>query len=101
MKFKRIKGDMFVHCGTEEQADALLNHLEKLGYRWNTSRIIVNGRKGSGREKLSQYGNRYHVFGKETCYKIMEQDKCICITDRAGVVQMRQKLVEFSDLYSS
>ncbi|MCD8396105.1 MAG: hypothetical protein LUD12_02770 [Lachnospiraceae bacterium] len=34
MKFKEIKPGMVIHCPTEEDARALLEHLDSLGYRW-------------------------------------------------------------------
>lgn len=86
MRLKEIKPGMVIHCKTEEEANALMVELDRLGYRWINARCIGD--------------NRYNFYRGETCYCI---SNCRTIT-YSGLdyyKENKREITEFSDLIIS
>jgi len=84
MKFKEIKPGMVIHCPKEEDARALLEHLDRLGYVW------CNG------ANICAAYSRWHEHCDRTGYQILG-DREGKITN-GNVNSYLCKITEFSDL---
>jgi len=73
-----------IHTPTEDQAKALLNELNKKGYKW------------SSREKLTTK-TRYEYDEEDTCYNL-EPNNRICYSSFAWYQRHGYTIIEFSDI---
>ncbi|MCC8163432.1 MAG: hypothetical protein LIO86_09805 [Lachnospiraceae bacterium] len=89
MKFKEIKPGMVIHCPKEEDAVALFNHLESLGYGWLSGCL------------LDDIGYTYwDVYSDKTGYRL-SADKTDAVAEYGDVDSYQAKgleITEFSDL---
>lgn len=58
MKFKEAvrRKDIVIHCNSEEKANILLEHADKIGLLWNSD------------QSYTPDSNRYRTYGSSTCY---------------------------------
>lgn len=82
MKLKEIKPGMVIHCITEDEANALLNHLAELGHKW------ISGAKLTDHNNFSDYGG--------TCYVV--RTFVVDYGNKDFYEQRGYKITEFSDL---
>ncbi len=82
MRLKEIKPGMVIHCKTEEEANALMVELNRLGYTWD-SHI-----------KPTHHTN-WKTYREETCYRL--EDDTFAYADR-GFYASKYEITEFSDL---
>lgn len=85
IKFKEIKPGMAIHCQTEEEAEKLFKHLDRLGYKWWSD------------ESLLIEDTIYDRYGKNTCYFI-EENKEVTYSDIGFFKSKGYEITEFSDL---
>lgn len=64
--------DMYIHCRTDEQAKALLEHLDKLGFFWAST------------QPLSEK-SYFHFYKEETCYGVYPERAHVTYTSCANV----------------
>jgi len=83
MKFKSIKPGSRIHCRTEEEATALLKHLNDLGYKWNTGESLLDK-------------NSHHVFGENTYYHPTIGNRFV-VYGEVGP-EISDEMLEFTDL---
>ena len=82
MIFKPIVPGMVIHCITEDEANALLNYLAELGYKW------IGGAKLTDHNNFSDYGG--------TCYVV--RTFVVDYGNKDFYEQRGYKITEFSDL---
>lgn len=80
--FKPIVPGMVIHCITEDEANALLNHLAELGHKW------ISGAKLTDHNNFSDYGG--------TCYVV--RTFVVDYGNKDFYEQRGYKITEFSDL---
>lgn len=80
--FRPIVPGMVIHCITEDEANALLNHLAELGYKW------ISGAKLTDHNNFSDYGG--------TCYVV--RTFVVDYGNKDFYEQRGYKITEFSDL---
>lgn len=85
IKLKEIKPGMVIHCLTKEEAKALFEHLNEVGYTWD------------GGEELNNGNTKYEEYGGRTCYKIYENDT-ITYGYKEYFLRKGLKITKFSDL---
>lgn len=64
--------DMYIHCRTDEQANALLEHLDKLGFCWAST------------QPLSEK-SYFHFHKEETCYGVYPESNAVTYTSCESV----------------
>lgn len=84
MGFRKIKDGMIIHCISETEVTALLEHLSSLGYVWDDGR------------SLQQTSTGWHYHREDTCYRIKEECKRVHLTSTEG--QRSGTVVYFYDL---
>ncbi len=85
IKLKPIKPGMAIHCPTEEEAEKLFKHLDRLGYEWwNDGGFLIDN-------------TIYDRYGKNTCYFIVENKKATC-GDINDLKNAGAEVTEFYDL---
>lgn len=85
IRLKPIKPGMVIHCPTEEEAEKLFKHLDRLGYKWwSDGGLLVEN-------------TIYDRYGKNTCYFI-EENKEVTYSDIDFFKSKEYEITEFSDL---
>lgn len=89
MKFKKISPGRIIHCSTQENAKLLLQHLDKLGYRWAGGTRIIDDDEAVN--TLYENGGCYRTYS--------ENGKLWVTTDSLEYYRgLRKKITEFDDL---
>ena len=77
--------DIAIHTPTEDQAKALLNELNKKGYKWNSGDKLTT---------MILYGD----YKEDTCYYTLEPNNRICYGSLSFYQENDYTIVEFKDI---